>query len=1092
MTGVQTCALPIFTIGPQNSELNDYWTLDEKILKPKEKIFSSLKTSKVETFAFIMSEWQKAEDCPKCFPPEQELTSEQALFGVNRGSVVPMLRLGVNELLKPLDMNIIDKEHQNLRILFDLSKFMYYSHIIRNENHYQFYFDTVGFFNYIMNTPELKKNLDDKLSYFRSLLKETDEKSILFDYIVAPRHTSNSAWIHYIKEEVFGGTNVRIIYFDVDKEYRSNIKAKYSDFLCSIENIKSGFNSYKIRFHFVDDSIYSGASFLRAKNIISSLIGYGDNCIELFSSIILLISRISLETQKFYLETPNKFFNFVNFSISPMRKFEDACTLCKLLSDLEDVKKQCSTNILSKKCFDVIEKHKANDFSKLKEYCSEEKRLLFLITHILTKRMSNELIFLFEKNIRPVNCTSENAKSVILDILNNYYDLGKKIIGGIIEETKYKIAFIKTLSRPFFIYSIRYRQAAFSFCINQLANYITNSQELQNITEQDLKIITALIKGLTDLDANYLIRASVIVKLLNYAKLGDSLKKKNVISTEGLLFYIKKLLVLSRDTKKSVLLERILILGSETEGKKDSQNLFFVTNSFFKKLYFENNRILSSFLNKNNLSNNIKILGENLSETYYLANFKSIYELNTNINLESKVDRLKSIKVFEEYQSLRNLLSEIYKNPSDIVKLDIKINNFFNSFEFKKSMSAVTFVRDTESDNELFEFFLLSVEDISKNLEICQFFYHNSNIQIVKDVWKKLDNKGRQQDHSTNQEELDFYEIDNNFGKYIFIKFCGEDFDNEKDRIYVQIRNFDSHDLLSWFKIKMFLTLREDFSKLIHKLNISGLAKSRSMGMQRRALAIGKATTHNNASRYSSLSIANYNHTYYQLLSNEFISSLYRKIVRKERARSNPIKFSIIKDQLEELFQCLMNDKNFKLTDSNKFAEIIIINRVGKTEKIKLSFILNDITDNDYILSWGLNGNICTIVYLIILMAMNVFEHGEKSNESNENKYMMNISFNTDDTIEFESKIKNGTTKNDINEKLDIPPWFFEREEDQHITLWSFKHSQICRNFDISGKDIEANEDFISLKESQNFNFNIDEDKRLIKFSFKLIKRGYS
>ena len=319
--------------------------------------------------------------------------------------------------------------------------------------------------------------------------------------------------------------------------------------------------------------------------------------------------------------------------------------------------------------------------------------------------------------------------------------------------------------------------------------------------------------------------------------------------------------------------------------------------------------------------------------------------------------------------------------------------------------------------------------------------------------------------------------------------------------IYFQIWGFDKSEPLHWFALKLLLTLRDNFVKLIESVNLQELIEERKVEMQRAALAINKAATHSQSqnffnnfisseidggnepckkddpynkepklkkvlsdleniknnftdkyfeefkkeiensfeglesSKYSKFSErAVYSATsiipkykfiifdrYIQLLANEIVSSLYRKVIRGESTEH----WGSIR-----LLTVLFNLFEFKKSDKSNIYEVIChIKANEKLKDVKLEFDFSENNEGEVPGLGFIQGGIDAWTFIILIMATNYAEH-ELANEA------MNVTVNKS-SILFSNKIEGND--NSYLKYINIPPWLFE-ENNQHITLWSFKH----------------------------------------------------
>lgn len=1190
----------LITLGPKNSrENNEYWTAYENgtLLIPNQNRFEYIKNNKILNLIYAETDWAIGKKCKKCFPDLNEnesIEQEQPMFGVNRGSVVPMLKIGQKKYLPPINEDISKDKEKNLNHIWQLSEYMTYGHLVRNDNHFQYYFSTDKFLQSYklhhtqdqLNSEEKKRN-DSIRRFFHNIrnnlerdLQEHND-SVVFEFIVAPRHRTNAEWVHFVNEFVFQG-KARIMYFDMEKEYRSNILSKYSDFVSTLNNIWSSKQNFYIRFHFVDDMINSGTTFLRAKNLITSLC-YGkesDGRISLFNSIILLVNRLSLETQRFYLDN-NNFFKFVDVNISSMRKHDDACTLCKMIYDYQRTKEECATNNLAKMCYKVIERHKERDVLEFEMpsksvFGKLEKRYIFFISHLLAERVSNKLFLGLDKKADLSVIDSESNSLEIKEILKIYYDHdnAQNIIseycsqkdeeGECISDDArvflWKVAFIKTISRPFFIYHIRQRQASFSFCIEKLSELLKNEniEELsQKMCEYEIDkeyepnylkkliLLQTFVKSLSDMNANYLIRKEVLDKLIQFAMCGNKLYEKceqirskilkelieqcdedcfdkkekiekinkinkimkGLLTEEALLHYLKKSIILSRDASKSVLLEHILLTGEEDKFFGEEQPYLQRTVNKFTKngknsnkeltlegaIYLENNTVLKDILAKeDNLIKFEKIIDIN-EPMYFFSNFLEIWELNTP-GFKGTLSKDSVERVFNAYNELAKCIDGFKtKNNNNESKNSLcsKMDRFFDALLKQGEICTQFFIYDKTESNKLFKFFTIEdnpakddrnfqfkYENDEKRkfpeLTITQAFYYDENLKKIGEII----NDSQNWTVCFIEDSLKY----NGEERTAIVKF--ENIENEKnidESIYVQIWGFDTKNLTHWFALKLLLTLRKNFIDLINRINLMELIEERKVDMQKNALNVNKATTHADSEKYfkeiiyldypkmsvngdcvngkfedlrpftkpdeslrkqyaqaMASSEKNYQFmlydTYYQLLSDEFISSLYRSIIRGKKLFAVPDNMETY-DTVKGIVQ-----KHFCMNEITGDVVKTQLYLVKHGDEIELYFHNLNITDKDKkkeCNAWQCTSGIYYISHIINLMAMNVSQHGELEN----GKYVINIYFE-ENSISFKNKISGDPEKinNDILIYTHIPPWIFSQN---HITLWTLVQAEL-------------------------------------------------
>lgn len=1192
---------------------NDFFDLskDKLELNAKDK-FETISNKEVRNFVLFEHKHSPVTKCVCCFPDKNQYTKETPMFGVNRGSVVPMLKFGKEKYLVPIDTNCKMggdaskkiKEHENegkeydainnLFRVWKLSEYMQYSHIFRGGNHFQFYFHTAKYLGDIAYRIEDENQGNELRDWFDIIKAKYDHKKNdglnntsndiqIFDYLIAPRHPTNAQFVYLVNKYVFGGS-ARIIFFEADKEYRSNLLAKYSDFIAAISNIRNSGIKYEVRFHYIDDVINSGETFLNAKNLISSLIKEADiqdEGVKLFYSVILLINRISVDRQNFYI--PNNigdlnsaygFHYFVNVNISPMRSHEDACTLCKLCMDYEKIRQTCATNFLDHICSDMIDRHKLNYYGEKKGSgnSSREKRFLFLITHLLNERLANNLALKNETSV-----DTEMDEKGILSVLTDYYEFSKikkflsenffgensdkcdRIVAA--DDFIWKIAFIKAISRPFFTYNIRWCQASFAFCLKKLNDIIDahgeeSKKKLTNKEIQTSVLVQTLVKGLSDMNANYIIRQSNLSKLIEIAGWYDNLKdkvakwlsngeerqylEKRLFNQNSLLHYIKKDLVLSRDTTKSLLLEYILLtdneddfFGAEKQARSEEELNSNVKNFIIKRknadeisfkgaLYLENNLIL-----RKALKDDIEKLVENPESSlkfYFFENFENVLRLNLGKNFNGALNTDSNGKkegdkknLFGVYKAVTTSLLD-FENAKSCKREDFsaQINNLFEKLGASK-MKALAFLHDANEENELFQFFTVAGQPAESGTEFgCAFdgtlmtsqaFFHDDNLEKIR---KAI---GGGEGIKENKENVnnDIFFIDDVLTqneKSLIVRFslgleddydgievlqCGKNQDGIIQRkkpdnsIYFQIWGFDEKNRLHWFALKLFLTFRDDFVHLIKKINLQELIEERKVEMQKEALSIVKASTHSNGDTY----YTHYNFDtdkytempstliletdyikkvpqlsydrHWQLLADEQISSLYRKIVKGEPCycfNKNPaanwqsiinyfVKVENVANKVDKIEPFVYHLK--RIAQSFIREQTIEFTKEGEWEVLHLAWTTYPGGDD-------------AIIWLILLMAVNCLDHGKSDSTLKVKLSKSQITFCNDAKIGAPFPFL----------RLCLPPWV--HKEKHHLTLWTLNHAE-----DIKG---HGNLKVVtSIKQSDN-NFEVElkiEEKRVKK-----------
>lgn len=984
----------LITIGPRGSaDKNLYWkkkatdyTSGDTLIPQKGKFLNLTEKNEIRSFAYVESTWTYAKVipgeegssekniCKTCYPDiaddTKTLLEETPIFDVTRGSVVPMLQLGQRSQLEPINLNdacVYDSNMINLKRIWAVSAYTSHHHISRGNNHFQFYIDAPGFISEYGNPIEDEKSdlsIEKFLLGIRNRQKSQDvdegkapKKKVIYNYIVAPSHRTNAAWVDLVYSTVFSNdfaafneefNGARVLYFDIIKEYRSNFKAKYSDFFQSFSNIIHRDQDYEIRFHYVDETIASGSRFLRAADLVQSLLSSIPlekkklERIKLFHSVYLLYGRSSTDSKKFYYRLfkeacindidslmKENFHEYVSIRISQMRNYKDSCVLCKMADDYRAIRRHCATNLMADGCGEIIRLHRPEKAHKLASeglfYCPDgnmEKRYLFLISHILNTRLCSGNTPMFikrggEKYRRQIDVESETAPEEIKEVLQDYYDNLIRWLNGIpklkakANSEAFKTAFIKAISRPFFTFHLRKRQASFAFCLELLDQHLRKDKEYN-------KLIQTLIKALSDMNANYLIRQEPFLRIKSIVE------NSGVLAARQYCQAVKKMLALSQDTTKSLLLEHILVNSREdgffgeasTADNAGGLERFIQDGKYLSLqglLYVENNRIVNDALRDIYRSPSLCSM-ENMP--YFLDNMKSLLDIN-RIELSAEfgnhykklVDGIKNDKELSFYE-----LNESLKNISPKGGLG----------EYDSDLWVMPFVRiksvseDGNNFNKLFEFVSFTTGESSSDT---QKFYHDNSFREIRKMFRDIFD-----DESDVAICKDVVFASNGNVCIRFNGFSSEvntDSDGHErhydNSLYMQLKNFDRENLAHWFRLKVLLSLHALVADLIAKVNMPVATERKFSELLQKAISTKKSGFHSDLEKTMNVQFlpdrpsefgiskiikairANHHDDndassdalevavsrvycqYYSRLADELLASWYRRIIRKEK-----------------------------------------------------------------------------------------------------------------------------------------------------------------------------------------------------------------
>lgn len=560
----------------------------------------------VDYIVSVSNKWHKPDECACCFP--KDLCEEKPILKVNKSSVIPMIMMGLTEDSK------ITPSSNHTRIphgkISKLKKHLKYGHFERGDNHYEYYFNTDTLAKDISNT----KEFNNWLEKIRKTLKpsqKSDEGSLQFDFIVAPQHSTNAEFVMQVNEKVFGNP-ASVLFLDVKREYRDNIKTKFSNLTQLYNNLIEYGRPATINFHYVDDTITTGETFSRTKSLVQSL--FPDNAtgcngsveVNVFSSVIILLGRCSSDT-KYTYAPKGKFFDYFELKISSMRNYQDACVLCNKHDDYREISKLSATNSMKITFSIQAKKYHVTDYTKDDIFEQDEGYKRMFLTHEINNRLSK---LSHRKN-------NDTAVSDVLAELIDYILSSKR---RITYHNDYLCTLIHIISSPFMTFRKSVLSASFrllieiasfilfddyrnnnSYLTNELKKHIVQLENSENICELE-KLIRAVFDGLSHLGANFVMRAKTINAFFSYVEKHFKNNTRNELNVDWVNYYsqiIKQTLMFNKQDSRVLWLEKILKLGFEEnveDGIKtkldDDPNIMQLKNI----LLLENNLILHDTL----------------------------------------------------------------------------------------------------------------------------------------------------------------------------------------------------------------------------------------------------------------------------------------------------------------------------------------------------------------------------------------------------------------------------------------------------------------------------------------------------------------
>lgn len=646
---------------------NSYWRLENSRIHGKKNPYFKIPP---RFFVEVQLTYEEAIGCRMCFP--KNILEERPLIEVNAASTIPNQAFGLYDSAKAIPAICwegLEKEEASLKCLEDS---LVYSHVRRGENHYLYYFQTEKL---------MVHHCDDVIQWLVKIRRKLEFNINEYHIIFCPSHFSNAGFLEYINRIIFRDAAI-IIRDDIDKEYRSNIIAKYSNIQLMFEKLEAMETQERIiKFYYVDDSIITGRSFYRSKSLVESIanlyqIKYQNVQVHIFEKIFVLIDRNSQHSRMQYIrcwdsgsraieEVGEDFFAFRTVKISSLRNHGDSCIICKLEDEADSLYKAASTYGMSLYWQKEKEKFK---IKSLKNYLQDAT----IKTEVKKKRGYRRMVCTHICGVYLNEHCHKNRKNaavvLILQLLITDYKKRRE------EKFEYFLSYLKCISRPFVVFNKAVKQAVFDILLIiaqwQLTGSSMNSiiqsveegkkyllqdevkEQLFCLEETILKSIEAernqqdmlllVFKQLTELKSNYIIRIETMNRIVDFIKdYPDDVKKKFYVRY---LRCVKQLIGVNSDTSKSTWLD-FAIHNRKEISNQEVIYTFKMPDEVIEIMYIENARVIYEGIRKlsasvhisenikENLINNeihsdgLKALSKKFSEQltdYQYGNFKEV------------------------------------------------------------------------------------------------------------------------------------------------------------------------------------------------------------------------------------------------------------------------------------------------------------------------------------------------------------------------------------------------------------------------------------------------------------------------------------
>jgi hypothetical protein len=627
----------------------------------------------VDYFVSVKTLWYEPILCERCY--SEHFIEEAPLVETNKVSVIPALQYGrhlrddVNiEAYKAHEKKLIQaffSYKETSRTLKTLPEALFeYGHVVQDNNHFQFYFYTHKIFDQIHNDRQ-SQQFDAWLKELRESISGSETMKNICNIIISPLHSTNTGFLSEVSDKVFSDKAI-ILHTEVDKDFKDTFQSKYlfiSNQISSAVKLAEHFKEeYTFNFFYVDDTVYSGSTFFRAKSLANALIARSSFAgkdtakvhINIFHKVILLVSRLSENSKALYVEDPGSHFcSYIDVPISALRSHGDACVLCNIVKEGFRLSKQSATKDIAEKWYsraisrlpvaaDSLENNEDSESSEK----VQKKYFRFLAVCRAHSRLNK------------CNDTRE-AYETIVSLINDSIKQDKDYA------YEWLISFLKVLSRPFLSFRKSTMEAVFTLLLKLTEESLNRSHDkkIQKLLKmvpplETSNFIYFLIKRLSKMGSNYMIRIGV------YSAIAEHLPDPITDFIMG----AKQIIESSGDETKSMWLESLLIhkkepnaTGPAAAARKDA----VYSDDLDLSIYIENTRIIYEGIRKlsdikNQLRKNSKFSPEDL-EIYYLKYFKEMLELNG-------IEKLERIKVCDCMVKLDGMLRASSDSPITFYK----------------------------------------------------------------------------------------------------------------------------------------------------------------------------------------------------------------------------------------------------------------------------------------------------------------------------------------------------------------------------------------------------------------------------------------
>lgn len=429
-----------------------------------------------------------------------------------------------------------ERDHQiELERLFELRNDIYKGHFDVFDSHHKYFFDIEAF---------VRRRNKTFYNWLTDIKVEPAFNLNKLNVLIIPNAETESDFVGVVNDLIFDG-NAVFVYLDIKKQNNNNHKMSF------LKNMDKS----NVSFHYIDHILLSGETYHQTKSYLFSTLDHEetdpyldkrsqDNTDKdihnsIFDSIITVVNDLPYTEIKEIKNDVNHFYAFINLNCWMEGR---GCELCKLMEYYEDLSRKTVLDGCKQVIKDNIEKLTCKsriDILKNKRDGEKIKRdfLRLVTTHELYYRISQIAKGQANNHILIKNCIYEELDAIycllcdqqstgsritnskinqkindwfIYSIADEYHDLREYCQKKL--EIDKKISFLKVISSPPLSKYIIIREYAHNKLLNELYKIIHKND---NYTNDDLKVAKSVLKSLSFLKSNALVRKDVIIGIWN-------------------------------------------------------------------------------------------------------------------------------------------------------------------------------------------------------------------------------------------------------------------------------------------------------------------------------------------------------------------------------------------------------------------------------------------------------------------------------------------------------------------------------------------------------------------------------------------------